>query len=330
MVSKIASRLAWVGLIGSLAACGPARDKYDGGSRSDSGTFDDCQYFGDCPDGSVDGGDGGGGGGGDSGVAITYTIGALRANSPRNDHVILENVVVHSIAYSGYDDGGYAGFWVVDPASPEDGLWVQKNSTDLPIAYTPAVGDKVTLDGYYGTVANYKDRRGYRRYLHAGDPGGLLSVTKVGTATLPAANQVDPATLGKADGGGVSYRYASTRIKIPGPVTITNANPPHLRRYSYYNPVGYDGFEVSGGILVDDYMTYKNCDFRKTVLDGGSVTFSNGISGVWDTYTHAPCIDAGAPYSPSNCYAQKGYVPGLDASTVLVLYPIDCSTDLVP
>ncbi|MCA2977205.1 MAG: hypothetical protein INH37_02870 [Myxococcaceae bacterium] len=53
------------------------------------------------------------------------------------------------------------------------------------------------------------------------------------------------------------------------------------------------------------------------------VTFPNGLTGIWDTYTHAPCI--GNP----NCGGDRdaGYVPGTSPTNpfTYVLYPTTCA-----
>jgi hypothetical protein len=53
------------------------------------------------------------------------------------------------------------------------------------------------------------------------------------------------------------------------------------------------------------------------------VTFSNGLTGVWDTYTHAPCLGT------VNCAFNRdaGYVPGTmnpTRTTTSVLWLTQC------
>lgn len=89
---------------------------------------------------------------------------------------------------------------------------------------------------------------------------------------------------------------------------------------------------------MNNYKTYRGfgdggvgCDWRAVAGDGGTVTFPNGVSGIWDTYAHAPCVDGG---TASGCFATKAFVPGTvgaDGGAVnytYVLYPMDCANDL--
>jgi hypothetical protein len=43
------------------------------------------------------------------------------------------------------------------------------------------------------------------------------------------------------------------------------------------------GFEVMGGLWVDDSNVYTNC-IKTLGLDGGVLPLANGLSGVWDHY----------------------------------------------
>jgi hypothetical protein len=115
---------------------------------------------------------------------------------------------------------------------------------------------------------------------------------------------------------------------------LTNANPSALKRISASaNDSVHFGFEVTGGVLVNNYKTYgstqdggtKRCDWRALANDGGTVRFPNGIRGVWDTFTHAPCADGG---TSSSCFRDAGVVPGTDQTHTYVLYPQDCDQDL--
>ncbi len=43
------------------------------------------------------------------------------------------------------------------------------------------------------------------------------------------------------------------------------------------------GFEITGGIWVDDTIIYHDC-IKPLALDGGAVPLPNGVRGVWDRY----------------------------------------------
>jgi hypothetical protein len=96
------------------------------------------------------------------------------------------------------------------------------------------------------------------------------------------------------------------------------------------------GFEVTGGILVNNFKTYDQqwsdgglvrCDWRQIALDAGSghsVSFPNGISGVWDTYSHASCRDGGVGCNDGALHRNAGLVPDTNNSFTYVLYPTGC------
>ncbi|MHB8872250.1 MAG: hypothetical protein ACYC8T_01055 [Myxococcaceae bacterium] len=255
------------------------------------------------------------------------------------DRVVVRGVVVAAIddTFKGGQGDYISQFWVVDPANPGEGIWVDKYFTDLPGPYNPVVGDVLDIDGYFGMRSKFDDRVGYRfslksQFACAGNPTGKLSITKTGTTSAPVDNVV-AAGFGNADGGWVKANpeRAGTRVHIPGPLVITDPNPTAFKRI--FGSSLYYGFEVSNGILVNNSKTYgtsptdggrPRCDWRAFALDGGAVSFPNGISGVWESYTHAACYDGG---TSSSCKKDAGVVPGTTANYTFVLYPQDCETD---
>ncbi len=343
-------------LVLALMACGPSRPTPDagkgggagggatGGSATGGGTGGGATGGGATGGGATGGGTGGGGG------AVSTTIAGAK-NLVFPAHIQLTGVVVTAVSSNNQSNsatcggGWYADFWVADSSHPQDGLFVSKFCTDLPLDFQPQLGDKLDIDGYIGFAKNYNDRDGYRVVVKeqydflppAQRPGDKLIITKTGSMAPLADNQVSPG-FGDAQGGAVkaNKEYGSARVHIPGPLSITNASPPAFQRISAKPGDNvYFGFEVSGGVLVNNYKTYRSfgdggvpgCDWRAVVLDGGTVSFPSGISGVWDTYTHAPCGDGGVS---SSCRTNKGYVPGTpDANFTYVLYPQDCTNDLV-
>jgi hypothetical protein len=154
--------------------------------------------------------------------------------------------------------------------------------------------------------------------------------------TIPSPLQV-PITFGGAGAFRAEPAHVGARVKIDGPLTIANPSPEAFRRISAVpNDTRYFGYELSNGVLVNNFRVFEgarledggvsHCDLRAAVLDGGTVTFPNGIIGVWDTYTHASCVDGG---TDSQCFKNRGNVPGTDAGNYTnVLYPTDCADQL--
>ncbi len=346
-----------VAVLGTLiAACGPARQTNDAGPH-DSG----FACVGACNPGDGGGGDGGsGGGGGSDGGIATKTIAQVK-QATFKDHVRVDGVVVTVVDYNkaggsaactgASPPGWYAEFWVVDPADPSSGIWVDKYCTDLPTNFQPVPGDVLTIDGYFYTSSKFDDRSGYRyeivsQYGMVASNAAPLVITKTGTQSPPLVDVEAPTGFGNSDGGRVlaNREFSGARVHVPGPLVVTDPNPVALKRVSgLAGDTVHFGFEVTGGILVDDYRTYgvtldggtPRCDYRAVALDGGSVAFPNGISGVWDSYTHAPCEDGGTNLSACYLHQVAGYVPGTlgaaadggNAKYTFVLYPMDCAHD---
>ncbi len=168
---------------------------------------------------------------------------------------------------------------------------------------------------------------------------------------MPQDNEV-PTGFGNANAGATkaNAEYGGARVHIPGSLTITNANPPALKQHPEDADSGvYLGFEVTGGVLVSNYKTFgvtldggsPRCDWRNVVNDGGTVSFPNGIRGVWDTYSYVGCSADGIAAdggfitpdggSSSTCYfsyRDAGVVPGTNQDYTYIVYPQDCATDL--
>ncbi|WP_224369220.1 hypothetical protein [Hyalangium versicolor] len=339
---------------------------------TDGGPDDGCT--GVCSDGGTQS-DGGTDGGADAGPRVCPAadnqgrgpIGQIRANAKQGDAVKLEHLVV--VAVDDLTKGGQGDyisqFWVVDPCFPKEGIWIDKYYTDVPKPYAAKVGDELTIEGLFRHInpigsdvntvtsnAQEKTRDAYRASIKSafqiGDPNikGNLIITQTGTATVPADNTV-PAGFGNSDGGTLqpNPEYMGARVHIPGPISITNANPPALKQRpdDPTNDV-YLGFEVTGGVLVSNYKTFgvtfdggtPRCDWRNVVNDGGTVTFTNGIRGVWDSYSFVGCADGGFTNPndggtyPSCSYAFRdaGMIPGTDNPYTHILYAQDCATDL--
>jgi hypothetical protein len=271
--------------------------------------------------------------------------------------VTLTGVIVTGVAnaFVGAQGDWQAQFYVVDPNDSKSGIWVDKFFTDGPAAdaggYNPQPGDVLTLDGFYARVPKQYDREAWRPEIRSNfQCGGAtvkLNITKTGTAAVPADN-VAPGGFGNAVGGNAkpNPEYGEARVHIPGPLVITNPSPTALHRITAdAGDTTYFGFEVTGGVLVNNFRTFgtsptdggaPRCDWRQFQLDGGNVSFPNGISGFWDTYSHAPCFDGTSTCSTRPAafnIRDAGFVPGAigadggNQDFTYVLYPMDCTTD---
>lgn len=318
---------------GCTGACNPSdggMDKPDGGARQ-------CP----APDGQGRG-----------------PVGILRDTGAQGQAVKLERLIVTVIdSTSRGSQGDYrAYFWAVDPCFPREGIYVDKFYSDAVTNYLPQVGDEVTIEGLYrrynaiasdADEAHYAYRPVLKNDFRLGAPGvtGKLTVTRTGTAPVPEDLTVPPG-FGNAEGGvaKANPEYGGARVHVPGPLSITQANPPALKQRPENPEHGaYLGFEVTGGVLVSNDKTFgvtldggnPRCDWRNVVKDGGTVSFPNGIRGVWDTYSFVPCADGGFTLpdggTASNCSfsaRDAGYIPGTNNDYTYILYPQDCATDL--
>lgn len=338
----------------SLVACGPSRSEEDagfdagftpgpggndGGTTGDGGTGDaGTNPDGGTGDGGIQPGDGG---------VFEVEISDLRGPAvPFGSKVRLTDVVVTAVSFNLAGDAGMTGneppwrqeFWVTDPANPQQGIWVRKFYTDPPETGRLVEGDQVTIEGYFGTEGRFNDRSGYRRVVKSQNdflpsaerPGLPMVITRTGTVSPPAPNQVTVGNFGNAEDGTArpNPEYAGGYVHIEGPLEITNPSPAAFKRVSENpNDSVYFGFEVTGGVLVNNYKTFQadgGCAWRDVALDAGTqgqkVVFQ-AVRGVWDSFTHAPCADGG---TASNCFRNDGTVPGTTNQWTNVLYPQSC------
>jgi hypothetical protein len=247
--------------------------------------------------------------------------------------------------------GVNASFWVADPANPQSGVWVDKFRCDNPPDYLPQVGDVLSISGVIGLESSFRQQDGYRTtvqsefdYIPNKPIGYFCTLTSVpsceplvitrtsGTTPLPVVNV--PSSFGSGGAIQAAAAHVGARVKIAGPLTVTDVYPAALRRLSALpGDTRYFGYQLSNGVLVNNFRTFdgavleggvvSRCDVRNVVLDGGTVTFPNGLIGVWDTYTHATCVDGGI--NLTNCLNNQGVVPGTAANYTHVLYPTDCA-----
>lgn len=325
----------------SSGACAPGNTK--GACGTSGGACTACTGTFVCTSGACVPGpstDGGGNFVYDGGT----TISAIKGAPFCTQKVLLKNAVITSVAnaFAGNQGDYQAQFWVADPANPSEAIYVDKFFTDpsVPPKFEPKVGQIVDIEGYTARQSRFNDRVAYRLTLKSQFgctvSTGLMTLTLVDAGTQPAAPMV-PAGFGNAMMGNnrPNPELGSVRVFVPGPLTITNHSPPAFKRVSASTTDNtYFGFEVTGGILVNNFNTFDRfedgglivrCDYRKMMLDGGSVVFPNGITAAWDTYSHASCEDGGT----SNCTRRNaGTVPGTTNDYTYALYPMDC-TELV-
>ncbi|NTX13260.1 hypothetical protein HUA76_20865 [Myxococcus sp. CA056] len=339
-----AAALITAAVLASVAGCS-GRD--DGDETPDSGPG--CS--GTCGDAGTDAGtDGGPTQNCPAPVNGMGPIGNLRTAGERGQSVTLDNVVVTAVSNVSRGSAGdfIARFWVVNPCFPKEGIYVDKFYTDVITNYEPVVGDVLTITGFFRRFYPNGDdnvpagRDAYRPViksdfqLNVAGVKGKLSITKRGSGQILPDNAA-PANFGNSEGGSTkpNPEFAGSRVHIPGPITITNAKPAALRQYPN-DPENhnYVGFEVTGGVLVASYKTYQACDLRASADDGGTVTFPNGIRGVWETFTNTPCTDGGTVTTDGgsrfNCNTfGDGVIPGTQNDYTYVLYPMTCDPDMV-
>lgn len=297
----------------------------------------------------------------DAGSLPLETIGAAKgAKFPAL--VDLKGVVVTAVSFAApsvnstsncFDSatkGVTASFWVADPNAAHSGIFVKKYRCDKPYDYVPAVGDVLDLKGYIGIEESFDIDREKKRFvvkqqfdfIFPTKPARCelslncqpLDINKTGTVAALPDNQVD-ATFGEGGAVKANSNYSGSRVKITGPLTLSDPRPLALKRVSLVpGDDRYFGFQLSNGVLVNNFLTYatfaadgglledggtSGCDYRLVALDGGTVSFAS-VSGIWDSYTYLGCVDGGID---SRCF--KNYsVPGTDAGTTNVLYPMSC------
>ncbi|RKH37328.1 hypothetical protein [Corallococcus sicarius] len=320
----------------SLAGCG-GRDDED---NKDAGPG--CT--GVCStDAGTDAGAGTTDAGTDAGAGMTI---AAARKVPFGTKVTLRDVVISDIHYEKLSTSNGSSwrsfFWVTDPALPTQGLFIEKFYDDTPEAYHPQPGNKVDIEGYFGTEPNYEPFTGRRHHLvNDYRNSKKLIITLKSDAGVDArvpANEVTPEQLvASLDMAQSSAALLGTRVHVAGPLALTNPQPEALKRVDSLTDGGslYYGFAVGNGILVfhdktrdrslSDGGVDAKCDFQKAALDGGTVTFPNGLSGVWDTYTFAPCKDGGTDITGCGDNVSDSGVPGSTKPYTYTIIPQDCA-----
>jgi hypothetical protein len=280
----------------------------------------------------------------DAGPASPTVMTVAEARRARHGTWIkLEGVVVNAVDEVCVGDAGQglrSRFWIVEPSHPTDGLWISKREDDLPTDFLPEVGQRLDISGWLQSDAD-EPFVAWRPHLASLERPLELSLS--GSVTPPADNTA-PAGFGDAAGGLArpNPEFSGTRMYVPGPLVLTNPTPRAFQRQSA-DPRDsvYYGFEVTGGLLVRSVSTSESppdggaagCDWQALVRDGGgTVTFPEGIRGVWDTWSFTPCEDGGTALL--DCARLEGRVPGSEQADggsnpyTFVLHPQDCEVDL--
>lgn len=227
----------------------------------------------------------------------TTTIANAITNATALHAVHIANGVV--IAEYHYGTPVQGTFYIQDGSGP--GIAVYKSSKDT-VDY-PAIGDIVTVQGHFSRFNGSLQISSSTKFSQP------LAVTITGKGgTVPAPEQVG-ATSGYAPGADPHDAQVGHVLQFTGDLSVTNARA--LVSTGQDGGTKVQGFEVTGGLLVDDAFVYYDC---LRGLDGGvgSVKMGNGIRGVWDHYQD---FSAGSSSNP--------------APTVPVLFPTSCS-DLSP
>jgi hypothetical protein len=252
-------------------------------------------------------------------------------------------------------------FWVVEPSNPRQGLYVFKDYADTVggmVNEPVAVGDVLNLDGFMVSTFNNSGinlgGEAYRYSMQDNCPGTTpLAILRTATG-MPLPDLMTPDPFGvNPDGGkpkGITVsdqrfiqNIQGVRVHIPGPLTLSNPRPAEMVRINDNPATGtVFGFEVSGasipaGVLVRNSFTFAlsdggagngsgnpPCDYRQMVEDGGrTVTFPNGIHGVWDTWSQTPCYN-GTTSCQFNA-RDAGRIPGLEVNYTFTVFPLDCN-----
>jgi hypothetical protein len=278
----------------------------------------------------------------DAGSNVPSSVAAIR-KSPFGTRGVLTNVVITGIEYEKLSDQNNTSwrsrFWVVDPLKPTEGIFVEKFYDDTPADYHPQIGDVIDIEGYFGTESNFEQFRG-RRQRVANDFRNTKAPLRItvktaggGVAARPPDNEVTPENLAasqnfvQADAG-----YLGSRVHVQGPLELTNAKPTAFMRVDKTDAGSvYYGYELTGGVLINHENTRDlsdggvRCDYQAIVNDGGTVSFPNGVRGVFDTYTFAACEDGGTDIF--NCRRNDGKVPGTtpEKNYIYVIHPENCA-----
>ena len=294
------SSLLPLGVLLSIAACSPAVNNTPGGVKLDGGV----KYVLDS--GPSGGNPDGGGNGTDGGTSYTpTTVGNAVSMGPSNlPNVEFDSVVVVA-AESYVSSGATTGTFYIQDAAPSSstGIAVYVSTTDT--VTFPAIGDIVTVQGSFGIYDGANQISSTSTVpltiTHAGSSGMSSggAYSPAGTPIMESSTSAYAAILTTPEPGQIG-----NVLTFAGPLTITNEAPANFVSTSSTGTTKSEGFEVTGGLWVDDTYVYYNC-MKGQGPDGGTLfpTLTNGVTGVWDEYQDY-YSDAGTIYTvlyPMSC-----------------------------
>jgi hypothetical protein len=326
-MSRLAKKLIVPAALASLAACDPSNTGGSGTGAGSTATGTGSTGTGSTGTGSTGTGSTGTGstgtGTGSTGTGSTGTgtpatefkevsikdaiaqgTSQLRAISIKNATV----VAVHLDKDTNGQPNGKGTFYIQDGSGP--GLAVYRGYNDGTVT-VPAVGDVVDVKGHftrYNGIFEVVGRTGTANGVSYSHP---LSVTKVGTAPVPADIAGTPASYAMNAADKRDAEIGNV-IRFDGPLSVTKTGAIlETQRADGGTRTVPAGFEVEGGLVIHDQYIYNDC---LRGLDGGvaGLKLDRGVRGVWDRYQDFNAGSASAP-----------------APTVPVLYPMNCS-DLNP
>ncbi|RYZ32026.1 MAG: hypothetical protein EOO72_15920, partial [Myxococcaceae bacterium] len=220
-----------LGAAALLAAAAMATAAGCGGRDEDPTPTPDAGCTGVCSTdaGTTDAGTGDAGTGGQIAEA---------RKKPFSTKLTLRDVVVTDVDYEKLGTDGKqwrSFFWVTDPAFPKEGLYITKFYDDVPDTYRPQPGNKIDIEGFFGTEPNYQPFNGRRHHLVNDFRNGKKLVITVksdaGVDARPPANEVTAEALqASLDAPQSSAAYLGTRVHLAGPLTLTNPQPSQLQR----------------------------------------------------------------------------------------------------
>jgi hypothetical protein len=192
-------------------------------------------------------------------------------------------------------------FYIQNGAGP--GLAVFKGKNDVVDAF-PVVGDIVTVKGHFSRFNGMLEVSGSTKYAQP------LSVVITGHNATSPGGAYPPAGMPILAGETAAYAkdaadkhdaQVGNALQFNSPLTITNTRA--MVATAQDGGTTPAGFEVTGGMLVDDTYVYFDCIKG---LDGGvgALDLSHGIRGVWDRYQ-----DFGAGTSQNPAPVQPALFP---------------------
>ena len=93
---------------------------------------------------------------------------------------------------------------------------------------------------------------------------------------VPLAALTVPATFGAQGAIRAEPSYLGARVRLPGPISVSNIYPSALKRISALpNDTRYFGYELSNGVLVNNFRTFEGA-----VLENGVIAIEDSAEGL--------------------------------------------------